>query len=86
MATETTKRRLYRGKWGGLSAVTLATFFGCSSSHVKRMLTKKKEELGRNPTLEEISDMAFAFRKSVEERKLVYIEAGWRVLDGKPQV
>jgi hypothetical protein len=50
------------------------------------MLTKKKEELGRNPTLEEISDMAFAFRKSVEERKLVYIEAGWRVLDGKPQV
>ena len=64
------KRKIYRGKWAGLSAATIAKLIGCSETKAKKILkTKQFEDI---ISLEVIGDLIYEERTKLQESKLSY--------------
>lgn len=56
-----------KGKWAGLTAVFISKFMGCSSSYVRKRLTKLKKSLDRELTLYDIGGVIYEYRKTTQD-------------------
>lgn len=52
-------KRLYRGKWAGLSAVTIGKLLGCSDNLAGKLLRREEALLGKQLQLEDIGELIF---------------------------
>lgn len=51
-----------KGSWGGLTCTTIGKLMGCSHTHACTLLHKKRVELNRDLTLDDIGNLIYAYR------------------------
>lgn len=66
-----------RSKWP-VPATVISVFLGCSLSHTRRLLKKLETSLQRVPSLKEVADFTYEYRRSVEERSVDRLLTRWR--------
>lgn len=69
------KRR--RGTWGGLTSTVIGELLGCSHTHAIVLLRKKRLELNRELTLNDIGNLIFEFRNPIKDSEIDRLLDRW---------
>jgi len=71
-------KKLYRGKWAGLSAKTIGNLMGCSHTKARRILEALEDKIGK-VSLDDIGYLITKYRIDKEEVTIDRLLGRWKL-------